>query len=665
MKKRLLIDIETRSGADITECGHYRYAQDDDFEILLFGYRMDGMEEAKVIDLKQGEEIPSDLKVALTNPNYVKIAHNAAFEWWCLNEAGYDTPLNHWVCTSAYGRYLGYPGSLAGLGDAIGLPEDKQKMKVGKSLISYFCKPQKPTKANGGRKYNDPEHDPEKWELFKTYCGQDVDSEWEVMEREKVFHYPLREQELWLLDTRMNARGVLTDSALVNGAIEIDEADKENKLQEARELTGLDNPKSGPQFLTYLTERLGDSAPDNVRKETLKELAADESTPEDVKRAIDLKIQLSKASTSKFSAMSVCAGPDNRVRGISQYYGAHTGRYAGRLVQLQNMTKNSTSDLNYLNGMRDMVKDANLDALNLVYGENVGDILSQLVRTSFIAPPGSRLVVADFHSIEAAVIGWLAGEEWVNEVFRGDGKIYEATASQMFGVPVETIKKGGSNYHLRQRGKVATLALGYQGGTGSLISMGAVKNGIPEEDLPGIVEMWRNANKNIVKFWYDLERACIRIMQGETQVEKVRCLTIRREVNIDTSQDFLTIELPVGRKLYYARPSLQLNRFDKPALHYWAVNVGKWSEIETYGGKLTENVVQAIARDCLCDCLLKLEKMGIDILFHVHDEIICEVPYDRGFGVKELEDLMGEPFEWAPGLKLTAAGFEAPFYIKD
>ena len=661
--KKLMIDIETRSGADITSVGHYRYALDPEFELLLLGYRYEDTP-TKVIDVKQGDEIPRSLITDLINPNVIKMAHNAAFEWWCLNRAGLETNLNHWVCTSAYARYLGYPGHLAGVGEAIGLPEDQQKMKVGKSLIDYFCKPHKPTKTNGGRRWNDPEHDPDKWELFKTYCGQDVDTEWALMEREAVFDMPAREMQLWRNDTIMNARGILVDKDLVMGALTLDEVDKSQKLEEAKKLTGLDNPKSGPQFQKYLNEKLKDNAPDNVRKETLTDLK-NSDIDSDIKRAIDLKIQLSRASTSKFSTMYECLAADNRVRGISKYYGAHTGRYAGQLVQLQNMTKNKSSDVDYLINMRDMVKRADLDGLKLLYGENTGNILSQLVRTAFIADKDCKLVVADFHSIEAAVIGWLAGEEWVNEVFKGDGMIYEATAAQMFGVPKETIVKGNPNYALRQKGKVATLALGYQGGTGSLISMGALDMGIPEEDLPGIVSMWRSANPNIVKLWYDLENAVLRIMNGATSEERIRCLIIRREVDLKTSQDFLTIELPIGRKLYYVRPTLKPNRFDKPALHYWTVNTGKWTEIETYGGKLVENVVQAIARDCLCDCLLKLEALKIDVLFHVHDEIICDVPNDRDFGVKDLEELMGEPFAWAPGLKLTADGFSAPFYIKN
>lgn len=665
-KHHLSIDIETRSSVDISKAGAYRYAQSPDFEILLFAYQWDDGP-VEVIDLKCGEVIPDRLVLALGDSNVIKHAYNAAFEWYCLNRAGYMTPLDQWRCTMAHGLYCGYTAGLDATGKAIGLPQDKQKLAVGKALIRYFCIPCKPTKSNGGRTWNQPQHDTDKWTLFKEYCCQDVVTEHEILRRLNFFPMPEDEERLWQLDVAMNAYGVRVDTKLIAGALYIDGVSTEKLTAEAVELTGLDNPNSGAQLVPWINAHNKEHPDDpnllaDLRKETVEEALKDrDNLPEDVARMLEIRQQLGKTSVKKYVAMDVARGEGDRVRGLTQYYGANrTGRWAGRLVQLQNLPRNYIKTLDYA---RELVKAKNYDGLRILYG-NVPDTLSQLIRTAFIPSEGHKFVVADFSAIEARVIAWLAGEQWVNEVFATHGKIYEATAAQMFGVPVERITKGNPEYSLRQKGKVATLALGYQGSTAALIAMGALKMGLTEDELPDIVTRWRNANKRICGLWYAVENTALRVMQT-AQPQGLNGLIFALEGDLIYGQSFLTVRLPSGRKLYYPKPFLQENRFGKQAIHYYAVGqqTRKWEIDSTYGGKMTENIVQAIARDCLAVTLRRIAQKGLQTVFHVHDEVIIDAPMETT--VDEICDLMAEPIPWAPGLILKGAGFESSYYMKD
>lgn len=655
--RHLSIDIETRSSVDIGKTGLYRYAQSPDFRILLFAYCF-GEDPVEVVDLAQGEEIPVEVVVALNDPNVVKHAYNAAFEWYCLNQAGYKTSLPQWRCTMIHGLYCGYTAGLEATGKAIGLPQDKRKMAVGKALIRYFCTPCKPTKSNGGRSWNEPHHAPEKWQLFKEYCGQDVVTEHEIYKRLKAYPVPLQEERLWRMDIRMNAFGVRVDEELIRGALIVDQACREELTVEAGQITGLDNPNSPAQLMDWLRDEGVET--DNLRKETVEELLKTEHAV-NVQRMLQIRQQLGKTSIKKYAAMDAAKCEDGRVRGLTQFYGANrTGRWSGRLVQIQNLPRNY---LNTLNEAREIVKKQNYEGLKIIYG-NVPDTLSQLIRTALIPAEGRKFVVADFSAIEARVIAWLAGEQWVNEVFATHGKIYEATASQMFHVPIEKIVKGNPEYSLRQKGKVATLALGYQGGPPALISMGALNMGLTEEELPDIVSRWRGANRRIVDLWYAVEQAAVTTMQT-AMPQAIRGLVFSLEGDLVYGQCFLTVQLPSGRKLYYPKPFLQENRFGKLAVHYY--NVGqqshKWEVDSTYGGKMTENIVQAIARDCLAETLKRIDERGLQVVFHVHDEVIIDAPMETT--VEGICDLMAEPIPWAPGLILKGAGFESSYYMKD
>lgn len=654
----LSIDIETRSDVDIGSAGAYRYAQSEDFEILLFAYMADDGE-VKIVDLKQGERIPEGIVCALQDPEVIKHAYNAAFEWYCLNRAGYQTPIGQWQCTMIHGLYCGYTAGLEATGKAIGLPQDKQKLTVGKALIRYFCCPQKATKSNGGRKYNDPVHDIDKWNLFKEYCKQDVVTENEIWKRVNLFPVPDSEWDLWRLDVKMNAFGVRVDRQLIDGALYIAAESEARLTEEAQAITGLDNPNSTTQLLGWLNDQLNMDVPD-VRKETVADLL-NMDIPSDVHRVLEIRQQLGKTSLKKYDTMEAAMGEGDRIRGISQFYGANrTGRWAGRLVQLQNLPRNY---LETIDEARRLTIAKNYTGLKAVYGD-VPDTLSQLIRTAFIPSEGRKFVVADFSAIEARVIAWLAGETWVNEVFATTGKIYEATASQMFGVPIDLIKKGNPEYALRQKGKVATLALGYQGGTGSLIAMNALKMGLTEEELPDIVSRWRQSNPRIVDLWYSIEKAAVAAVQT-CQQTSTHGLIFSMESDLVYGQSFLTVLMPTGRKLFYPRAYLDMNRFDKLAIHYYTVGQQsrRWEVTSTYGGKLTENIVQAIARDCLAEVLRRLAGRGLDFVFHVHDEVIVDAPQE--LTVEDLCALMAEPIPWAPGLILKGAGFEGNYYRKD
>ncbi|MEH1740116.1 DNA polymerase [Fusobacterium varium] len=656
--KHLNIDIETYSSVDIKKSGMYKYALSDDFQILLFAYSID-FGEVKIIDLAKGEILPEVIISALNDKNIIKHAYNAPFEWWCLNQAGYKTSIEQWRDTMFHGLYCGYTAGLGATGTAIGLPQDKKKDTTGKALIKLFCVPCKPTKKNGGRLRNLPHHEPEKWELFKNYCIQDVVTETEIYKRLSNFPVPQEEQELWVLDQKINAYGVKINTELVRGALNINDVITAELTEEAVQITGLDNPNSAAQLGKWLKEKTGQDI-ENLQKGTVSELIESLEDKEAV-RVLEIRQELAKTSIKKYVAMEEAICPDGRVRGLLQFYGANrTGRWAGRLVQVQNLPRNYLETLDYA---REIVKSQDADFLKLVYG-NVSDTLSQLIRTAFVPSKGHKFVIADFSAIEARVIAWLAGEQWRQEVFATHGKIYEASASQMFGVPIEQIKKGNPEYALRQKGKVAELALGYGGSSGALIAMGALDMGLEEKELPDVVRRWRNANKRITDLWWGIENAVIKLMEtGETQ--GLKGIIFSREIDLIYGQDFLTIKLPSGRKLYYPKPHLKENRFGSNALHYFGVNqtTKKWEAQETYGGKLVENIVQAISRDCLAVTLKRLEASGLQTVMHIHDEAVIDA--DPNVDLDRVCELMGQPIEWAPGLLLRAAGFESNYYMKD
>lgn len=658
--KDLSIDIETYSEVDISSSGLYKYSKDDSFEVLLFAYSID-FGEVQVVDLKRGEEIPLIVLSALADDSVIKHAYNASFEYNCLMNFGLD--VGHrmsWKCTMFHGMYLGYPAGLAAIGEALNLDEDQKKLRTGKALIRYFCVPCKPTKANGGRTRNLPDHDLEKWELFKDYCKQDVVTEMEIYKRLEPFEVPEREYKIWAISDAMYERGILVDFDLVDGAIHINDRLTMEQEDRAREISGLANPNSVAQILPWLQKYYPDV--DNVRKATVSELLEREDLNKDVKEFLELRQELSKTSVKKYDSMKKCACTDHRVRGILQVYGANrTGRWAGRLVQVQNLPRNYIKNLKLA---RELTKDEDKEMLELLFGDAT-DTISQLIRTAFIPEEGKKFIVSDYSAIEARVIAWLAGEKWVQEVFATHGKIYEATASQIFGVPIEKIVKGNPEYALRQRGKVATLALGYQGGVGALVAMGADRMGLSMEEMEDIKDRWRAANRNVVGLWYELERACVDAVDT-MEVQRVKCLEIKFVKDIIYGHSFLQIKLPSGRSLYYPEPTLKENQFGKMAVHFKGIGTNrKFKSESTYGGKLTENVVQAIARDCLAELLLKLDKRYPDdpVVMHIHDEVVLEAR--KKITVDEINAVMAEPIGWAPGLILRGAGFESDFYMKD
>lgn len=674
--RHLNVDIETYSDVDIKKCGLYRYAQSPNFDVLLIAYRIDGGPVA-LVDLADNRQDPGSMLAArdtflawLTCPDTLVHAYNAAFEWYCLcqymRRIGWphdpDVLLRHMRCTMAHGLYCGYTAGLGATGEALGMPQNKRKLGVGASLIRLFCVPQKPTLTNGGRLRTLPEHEPEKWRIFRDYCCQDVEAESEIERRLSPWPMPEKEQRLWELDCRMNALGVQVESRLIAGALACGQRMQDALMQEAARISGLDNPKSVKQLQKWLEDEIDEELPD-LTKATVEDLLKKGVSSQSAQRMLEIRQQISKTSTKKYDALARAICDDGRVRGLMQYYGANrTGRWAGRLIQPQNLPRNYLEPLDYARGL---AIDQRTDMITLLYG-NVPDTLSQLIRTVFIPSPGNHLVVADFSAIEARVIAWLAGEEWVNEVFATHGKIYEATASQMFHVPLELIRKGNPEYALRQKGKVATLALGYQGGVGAMIAMGALKQGLAEDELPEIVERWREANPHIRKLWYDVEAAaldCVRTCRPQ----QVKALTFAMEGDTATNQLFLTMSLPSGRKLFYARPFLQEGKFGKEALHFMGVNQNskKWEVIPTFGGKLVENAVQAIARDCLAETLMRLNAIGMQTVFHVHDEVIIDYPGKPEEGLQKALDIMKAPIAWAPGLILKGAGFYGDFYQKD
>ena len=657
----LSIDLETYSSVPIGKAGAQKYIASPDFEILLFAYSLDGSP-VVCVDFAQGEMLPQEIANALTSPDYIKHAYNAPFEWGCLSKyVGRQLPPEQWRCTMFHGLYAGYTAGLEATGRALGLAEDKRKLNTGKALIRYFCVPCAPSKANGMRTRNYPHHNPERWQLFKEYCCQDVVTEMEIERRLSAIPVPDFVQKEWETDLIINSRGVAVDMEMVEGALELGATVRNSLMTEAMQISGLNNPNSVKQLAAWLEEETGEEVA-ALRKDTVaKMLARDDNSPQ-VQRMLEIRQELGKTSTKKYDAIEVAVCPDGRVRGLLQFYGANrTGRWAGRLVQVQNLPRTYTEPLELA---RELVKGRNLNALKAIYG-SIPDTLSQLIRTAFIAPPGHILIDADFSAIEARVISWLAGEEWRLEVFRTHGKIYEASASQMFGVPLELIKKGNPEYALRQKGKVAELALGYQGSTGALINMGALDMGIPEEDLPDIVTRWREANRRIRDLWYKMDAAAVQIITQGGAVG-VNNVVIAREFNYEQGTDCMTITLPSGRKLYYIEPQIGQNQWGNPSISYMGMDqtTKKWKRIETYGGKLVENCVQAIARDCLAQAIEHLEAAGLPVIFHIHDEVVIDCNPDAAT-LEDVVKIIAQPIPWAPDLPLGADGWVGQFFKKD
>ena len=660
----LSIDLETFSSVPIQKAGAQKYIQSPDFEILLFAYSLNGAEPV-CCDFAQGETLPKWVAEALLDPQCLKHAYNAPFEWGCLSRyMGRQLPPAQWRCTMFHGLYAGYTAGLDATGRALGLPEDKRKLNTGKALIRYFCVPCAPSKANGGRTRNYPHHAPERWELFKEYNRQDVTTEMEIERRLSAVPIPDFVQKEWETDLVINSRGVAIDMGMVEGALELGATVRNTLTTEAVKISGLSNPNSVKQLASWLETETGEEI-NGLRKDTVaKMLARDDNSPE-VQRMLEIRQELGKTSTKKYDAIEQAVCQDGRVRGLLQFYGANrTGRWAGRLVQVQNLPRTYTEPLELA---RDLVKGRKLDALKCIYG-SVPDTLSQLIRTAFIAAPGNVLIDADFSAIEARVISWLAGEEWRLEVFRTHGKIYEASASQMFGVPIDLIKKGNPEYALRQKGKVAELALGYQGSTGALINMGALDMGIPEEDLPDIVSRWRDANKRIRDLWYKVDAAAVQVIARGGSVG-VSSIILAHEWDATQCTDYMTITLPSGRKLFYNAPQIGVNQWGNPSISYMGMDqtTKKWKRIETYGGKLVENCVQAIARDCLAQAIEHLEAAGLPVIFHIHDEVVIDIrPFaDNEAMLAKTVEIMSRPVPWAPGLPLGADGWVGKFFKKD
>ena len=657
----LSIDLETFSSVPIAKAGAQKYIASPDFEILLFAYSLNGAPSV-CCDIAQGEHLPDWVLDALCDPQCLKHAYNAAFEWGCLSKfMGRQLPPEQWRCTMFHGLYAGYPAGLDAAGRALGLPEDKRKLSTGKALIRYFCVPCTPTKSNGGRRRNLPSHDPVRWELFKEYNAQDVTTEMEIERRLSLITVPDWLQRQWETDLLINARGVAVDMEMVNGALEIGATVRERLTQEAVRISGLSNPNSVQQLSAWLEQETGEEVTD-LRKDTVAKMIAQAPDNPEVQRMLEIRQELGKTSTKKYDAIEQAVCPDGRVRGLLQFYGANrTGRWAGRLVQVQNLPRTYTQPLELA---RNLVKLRKLDNLRLVYG-SVPDTLSQLIRTAFVASDGNVLFDADFSAIEARVISWLAGEQWRLDVFKTHGKIYEASASQMFGVPIERIKKGNPEYALRKKRKVAELALGYQGGAGALINMGALDMGIPEDDLPDIVQRWRDTNKRICGLWYKMNSAAVEAISTGSSVGVGRLL-VSCEYDAAHEVEYLTVLLPSGRKLYYNSPQIGENKWGGPSISYMGMyqTTKKWKRIETYGGKLVENCVQAVARDCLAQAIENLEKEGLPVVFHIHDEVVIDCRADTAT-LDDVVNIMSRPIPWAPGLPLNADGWVGGFFKKD
>ena len=642
----LSIDIETYSDVDLTKCGVYAYSDSPNFEILLFAYAFDE-EPTQIVDFACGEQLPERVLAALEDPAVTKAAFNAQFERTCISKyLGRRLSPSGWQCTAVQSAMLALPLSLDNVGEVLNI--QRKKLKEGADLVRFFSMPCKPTKANGGRTRNRPEDAPEKWERFKTYCIRDVDAEREIRQKLWKFPIPESEMELYRMDQEINDRGILVDQQLVENAVLCDNQYRQMVTARAYELTGLSNPNSPAQIKGWLAEH-GVEA-EKLDKKTVKGLISE--TDGEVLEVLKLRLLMAKTSVKKYEAIerSVCS--DGRVHGLLQFYGANrTGRWAGRLVQVQNLPQNHIPDLELA---RSLVKEQRFEDLDLLY-ESTPEVLSELIRTAFVPKPRCRFIVADFSAIEARVLAWFAGEQWRLDTFAEGGDIYCASASKMFGVPVV---KHGVNGHLRQKGKIAELALGYGGAVGALTSMGALDMGLQEEELQPLVSQWRNSNPHITKFWWEVDTVAVKAVKERTEVAMGKlCFTYRSGI--------LFVTLPSGRKLSYIKPRMTQNRFGKESPSYEGVGESKkWMRIETYGPKLVENIVQATARDLLAQAMLRLRNKGFEIVMHIHDEAVLEVP-EGVSGVEEICQIMSEQPDWAAGLPLRADGYACAFYKKD
>ena len=655
------IDIETFSSVDIKN-GAYAYSEAPDFEILLIAYKFSDEDKVKLIDLTDDPEELENLRFwdALTDPEVVKTAYNANFERTCLARyTGEAMPPEQWRCTMVLAVQLGLPRSLAAVGPALGLTEEEQKKKTGAALIQYFCKPCKPTRTNGQRTKNTRLHAPEKWELFKEYNIQDVVTEQTILKRLRDFRPDQSEQDLWTLDQEINDRGVLLDIPMAGSIVEFDTERSADLLAEAQQITGLSNPNSLAQLKPWLADN--GLATDTLRKDDVAAMLADPSLHANVRRVLEIRQTLSKTSVKKYQTMLDIAGEDDRARGIMQFYGGHTGRWAGRSLQPQNLARNTMPD-DELDVAREFVKMGDFESLEMIFGEPA-PIFSQLVRTAFIPSPGNRFIVSDFSAIEARVIAWIAGEEWRLEVFRNDGDIYCESASHIYHVPVV---KHGINGELRQRGKVAELALGYGGAVGAMKQMDT-SGSVPEDEMQGIVTQWRAESPKIVRMWRDCQDAAVSVIRGNQPKRVLRSLQgTEFYVKLVDGTPVLFIRLPSGRPIAYWDPKVMDTEMG-PRITYMTQNqtTRKWERCETYGGKLTENIVQSVARDCLAEKMKLLESMGYPIVFHVHDELILDVPREDKEAAALVDRIMGEPIDWAPGLPLKGGTYECDFYRKD
>ena len=642
---KLNIDIETYSSVDLAKSGVYRYTEAPDFEILLFSYSTDSGP-VQVIDLASGEMLPESIRDAIFDESVIKWAFNAQFERVCLSRY-FDRWLkpDSWRCTMAWSAYLGLPLSLEGAALVTGA--DKQKLTEGKDLIRYFSVPCKPTQANSGRLRNLPEHAADKWERFKAYNIRDVEAEMAIQSRLEKFPMPEDEWQNYILDQQINDRGIQLDMELVEQAIKCDEKSRAQLTGTMRELTDLDNPNSVAQMKAWLAENGLET--ESLDKASVKELL--QTAPERLSRVLELRQALAKSSVKKYAAMKNAVCSDGRAHGLLQFYGANrTGRFAGRLIQVQNLPQNHLPDLEQA---RSLVRAGQFDALELLY-DSTPVVLSELIRTAFVPKGGCKFIVADFSAIEARVIAWLAGESWRNDVFATHGKIYEASAAQMFRVPIEEITKGSP---LRQKGKIAELALGYGGSAGALKAMGALDMGLSEEELKPLVSAWRNANPNIVRLWWDVDSSVKTAVKDKTRTET-------HSIQFEYCSGMLLIRLPSGRQLTYVKPRMGVNSFGSESVTYeGAGSTKKWERIDSYGPKFVENIVQAIARDILCYAMRRLDQAGHKIVMHVHDEAVIEAPVETS--VQGVCSIMGETPPWAKGLLLRADGYECNFYKKD
>lgn len=657
MHRVMGVDIETYSSVDLTEAGVYAYTEAPDFDILLISYIFDdwGEDDVKTIDCFDADpDMMAEFCEALTDPQIVKTAFNANFERTCLAKwLQKPMPPEGWRCTMVKALTLGLPGNLAGAGEALGLPAEKLKDPQGKALIQFFSKPCKPTRTNGQRTRNLPEHDPAKWQLYKNYNRQDVVTEQEILRKLSIYKTPESEQQLWALDQHMNDNGVALDIPMVEKIVAYDTRRRQELQEEAQELTGLKNPNSLAQLKRWLAEQGVEMT--SVTKDTITEALRDPELPSVVRRVLEIRTALGKTSVAKYSTMLVAHCQDHRLRGILQFYGANrSGRWAGRLVQTHNLAKNSLPDLALA---RELAAEGDFNTMGTLFGETAF-VFSELIRTAFIPSEGCRFIVSDFSAIEARVLAWIAGEEWVLEAFRAGKDIYCETASMMYHVPVE---KHGANSHLRQKGKVAVLACGYQGGVGAMKRMD--KGGsIPEDELQSVVDQWRQANSKVVKLWRTVELA------ARTAIEEHRTIRLKNGIAFGYINGNLFIKLPGGRKLCYWNTRLKLDPRDgREHIVYMGVNqeTKQWGETETYGGKLVENIVQATARDCLAISMQRVAALGYNIVMHVHDEIIVDCPIEDTGAMERINACMAEPIPWAPGLPLRGDGYETPFYMKD